>query len=114
MMSLKRGYAVVIAIDGAINLAAPRIPFEGQEITYSSFAARTAHRLGVQSMFCAPRWQDGRIGFVLERLPDPLPGESSDDHAERWRDAYVAALREFLGGEPENLRLSGGIWRHIR
>ena len=114
MMSLKRGYAVVIAVDGAINLAAPRIQFEGQEITYSSFAARTAHRLGVASLFCAPKWQDGRIGFVLTQLPDPYPGESADSHADRWREAYLSALREYLGGEPENLRLSGGIWRHIR
>jgi hypothetical protein len=114
MMSVKRGLAVVIAVDGAINLAAPRIPFEGQEITYSSFGARTAHRLGVPSLFCAPKWEDGRIGFVLKQLPDPLADESADAHAERWRDAYLTALREYLGGEPENLRLSGGIWRHIR
>ena len=50
MQSLKQGYAVVIAVDGAINLAAPRISFEGQEMTYSSFAARTAHRMGVPSL----------------------------------------------------------------
>lgn len=114
MQSLKQGYAVVLAVDGAINLAAPRIMFEGQEITYSSFAARTAHRMGVPSFFCAPRWEGERIGFVLERLPDPEPGEKADDQAERWRLAYLDALRRYLGGAPENLRLSGGLWRHIR
>ena len=114
MQSLKQGYAVVLAVDGAINLAAPRIMFEGQEITYSSFAARTAHRTGVPSFFCAPRWEGERIGFVLERLPDAEPGEKADDHAERWRVAYLDALRRYLGGAPENLRLSGGLWRHIR
>jgi tetratricopeptide (TPR) repeat protein len=114
MQSLRQGYAVVIAADGAINLGAPRIPFEGQEITYSSFAARTAHRLSVPSMFCAPYWEGGRICFVLERLPDPAEGESDESFADRWRDAYLHHLRAFLGGAPENLRLSGGIWRHIR
>lgn len=114
MISLRQGYAVVIAVDGAINLAAPRIAFEGQEMTYSSFAARTAHRLQVPSLFCAPRWEGDRIGFVMERLPDPLPDEDADSHAERWKDAYLTALRNYLGGAPENLRLSGGIWRHIR
>lgn len=114
MQSLRQGYAVVIAVDGAINLGAPRIRFEGQEITYSSFAARTAHRLGVPSMFCAPFWQGDRIGFVLERLPDPDEDEDAESFADRWRDAYLESLRQFLGGAPENLRLSGGIWRHIR
>jgi tetratricopeptide (TPR) repeat protein len=114
MQSLREGYAVVVAADGAINLGAPRIPFAGQEITYSSFAARTAHRLGVPSMFCAPRWEGDRIGFVLDRLPDPDEGEDAEAFADRWRDAYLQSLRSFLGGASENLRLSGGIWRHIR
>jgi tetratricopeptide (TPR) repeat protein len=114
MLSLRKGYSVVAAVDGAINLAAPKILFEGQEMTYSSFAARTAHRLGVPSAFCAPRWEGNRIGFIIERLPDALPEEDADSHAERWRDAFLASLRRYLGGEPENLRLSGGLWRHIR
>lgn len=114
MQSLKQGYAVVLAVDGAINLAAPRISFEGQEMTYSSFAARTAHRMDVPSFFCAPKWEGDRIGFVLERLPDPRPDETADSYADRWKEAYLAALREYLGGSPENLRLSGGLWRHIR
>lgn len=114
MLSLRKGFSVVIAVDGAINLAAPRVPFEGQEITYSSFAARTAHRLGVPSVFAAPRWEGERIGFVIERMPDAMDGESADDHAERWKEAFLTALRNFLGGAPENLRLSGGLWRHVR
>ena len=114
MKSLRQGYSVVIAVDGAINLAAPRIVFEGQEMTYSSFAARTAHRMGVPSVFAAPRWEGDRIGFVIKRLPDPNADESSDSHAERWKDAFLSVLHEYLGGEPENLRLSGGLWRHIR
>jgi predicted Zn-dependent protease len=114
MQSLRQGYSVVIAVDGAINLGAPRIPFEGQEITYSSFAARTAHRLGVPSVFVAPYWVGDRIGFIFDRLPDPAEDESDEDYAERWRVAYLESLRAFLGGDPRNLRLSGGIWRHIR
>jgi hypothetical protein len=114
LSSLHGGDAVVIAVDGAINLAAPRVQFEGQEVTYSDFAARMAHRLGIPSMFVAPRWEDGRIHFVLERLPDAQPGESADQHAARWREAFLASLRDYLGGAPESLRLSGGLWRYIR
>jgi tetratricopeptide (TPR) repeat protein len=115
MQSLKQDYIVVVAVDGAINLAAPRISFEGQEITYSEFAGRTAHRMGSASAFVAPTWQDdNRLGFVLEHLPMPNESESADDYALRWRDAYLGHLRAFLATKPENLRLSGGIWRHVR
>lgn len=114
MISIRQGYSVVIAVDGAINLAAPRIVFEGQEMTYSSFAARTAQRLEVPSVFCAPRWEGERIGFVIERMPDAEPDEDPDVFAERWRQAFLTSLRNFLGGAPENLRLSGGLWRHVR
>jgi tetratricopeptide (TPR) repeat protein len=114
MQSLKAGYAVIIAVDGAINLAAPRIRFAGQEITYSSFAARTAHRLRVPSAFCSPRWEGDRIAFTFDRLPDPEEGEGAEDFSRRWREAYLASLSAFLGGDPRNLRLSGGIWRHIK
>lgn len=114
MISIRQGYSVVIGVDGAINLAAPRIVFEGQEMTYSSFAARTAQRLEVPSVFCAPRWEGGRIGFVIEQMPDAELNEDPDVFAERWREAFLTSLRDFLGGAPENLRLSGGLWRHVR
>ena len=115
MEALKQNYNVVVVVDGAINLSAPRIRFEGQEITYSDFAARTAHRVGSASAFVAPTWNDDyRLGFVLEHLPLPDGGESADDYAMRWRSAYLGHLRSFLAGKPENLRLSGGIWRHVR
>lgn len=114
MRSLRHKYAVVIGVDGAINLAAPRIPFEGQEVTYSSFAARTAHRMAVPSIFAAPLWRDGKINFMLRSLPEPGVTKNPDDYADLWRESFLSALRDFLGGDPENLRLSGGIWRHIR
>jgi tetratricopeptide (TPR) repeat protein len=114
MRSLKQRCAVVIAVDGAINLAAPRIEFEGQEITYSSFAARTAHQMAVPSLFVAPLWQDGRIGFMLREMPPPGIVSDPEEYADLWRESYLGFLREVLRGAPENLRLSGGIWRHIR
>ena len=38
----------------------------------------------------------------------------SDAYALRWRQAYFEHLRAHVAGPPENLRLSGGIWRHVR
>ena len=115
MKALREDYTVVVVVDGAINLAAPRVGFEGQEVTYSQFAARMAYRMGSSSAFVAPVWREGNhLGFVLEHLPMPEAGESADDYAQRWPDAYFLHLRRFLSGPPECLRMSGGIWRHIR
>lgn len=114
LQALESGKAVAVAVDGAMSLAAPRIVFEGQEVTYSSFAARLAHRRRANSVFVAPQWREGRLAFHLAALPSPQAGERIDDFAARWKDAYLAELRQLLAGEPENLRLSGGIWRHIR
>lgn len=114
LRALNDGYAVCLAVDGAPNPAAPRIVFEGQEITYSSFAARAAHRLGLPSLFYAPRWADGRIIHAVEVLPESQPGEDVEVYALRWQEAYLRLLRDHLAGPPENLRLSGGIWRHVR
>lgn len=114
--ALEGGKAVGLAVDGAMSLAAPRILFEGQEITYSSFAARLAHRRQANSIFVAPQWRDGRLAFDVRPLPSPSPdgAETIEDFSARWKQAYLGELRHILGGEPENLRLSGGVWRHIR
>jgi lauroyl/myristoyl acyltransferase len=113
MRALSSGYVLCLAIDGAANPAAPRTRFEGQEVTYSSFASHLAHRMGVPSVFYAPRWEDGHVAYTLEMLPAAQPGEDADAYSQRWQQAYFERLREHLAGPPENLRLSGGIWRHV-
>jgi tetratricopeptide (TPR) repeat protein len=114
MRALGSGYVLCLAVDGAANPAAPRTTFEGQEVTYSGFAAHMAHRLGLPSVFYTPRWENGLITFTLEMLPKAEPGEDADAYAQRWQQAYFEKLREHLAGPPENLRLSGGIWRHVK
>jgi len=114
MRALGSGYVLCLAVDGAANPAAPRTVFEGQEVTYSSFASHMAHRLRVPSVFYAPRWEDGRVTYTLEMLPEAAPGEDAEAYAQRWQQAYFQRLREHLAGPPENLRMSGGIWRHVK
>jgi tetratricopeptide (TPR) repeat protein len=114
MRALGSGYVLCLAVDGAANPAAPRTTFEGQEVTYSGFAAHMAHRLGLPSVFYTPRWENGLVTFTLEMLPKAEPGEDADAYAQRWQQAYFEKLREHLAGPPENLRLSGGIWRHVK
>jgi tetratricopeptide (TPR) repeat protein len=108
------GYVLCLAIDGASDPAAPRTIFEGQEVTYSSVASRMAHRLRVPSLFYAPRWENGRVAFTLEMLPAAEPDENVEAYVQRWQQAYFQRLREHLAGPPENLRMSGGIWRHVK
>jgi tetratricopeptide (TPR) repeat protein len=114
LRALGAGNVLCVAIDGAANPAAPRTTFEGQEVTYSSIASSLAHRQGVPSVFYAPRWENGRVAHTLEMLPKVAPGEDADAYAQRWQRAYFERLREHLSGPPENLRLSGGIWRHVK
>lgn len=113
MRAIKSGYVLCLAVDGAANPAAPRTTFEGQDVTYSAFASHLAHRLGVPSVFYAPRWENGRVAYTLEMLPAANPGEDAQAHSQRWQKAYFERLREHVASEPENLRLSGGIWRHV-
>ena len=114
MRAINSGFVLCLAIDGAANPAAPRTTFEGQEVTYSSFASHLAHRMGVPSVFYAPRWENGQVTYTLAMLPAANPGEDADAYALRWQKAYFERLREHVAGPPENLRLSGGIWRHVQ
>jgi tetratricopeptide (TPR) repeat protein len=114
LKAINSGYAVGIAADGSGKIGSPTVRFEGQDISYSSFAARAAHRAKVPSLFYAPRWKDGRIDCRFEPLPSPEPDEEAGPFANRWRDAFLACLRNYLGGDPENLRLAGGLWSGIR
>jgi tetratricopeptide (TPR) repeat protein len=114
LRALQGGFAVCLAVDGALNPSAPRISFEGQDITFSSFAARAAHRLKLPSVFYAPCWVDGKVVQSLAMLPEARDGEDVEAYAARWQQAYLSMLREHVAGAPENLRLSGGLWRHVR
>ncbi len=113
MRALAQGATLTIAVDGAMNVAAPRIAFEGQEITYAGFASRLAYKQKAPSVFAVPQWRDGIIEHHLAKLPYPKEGETLDEFTARWREAYLDQLRVVLSAAPENLRLAGGIWRHI-
>jgi Flp pilus assembly protein TadD len=120
--ALADGYAVGMAVDGAPNMNAPRTEFEGREVTFSNFAARIAYKQGLGSCYAAPRWEGGwkdgtggdrQLRMHVHVLPLAQAGEGLEAYVDRWTDAWFDALRTELAGEPENLRLSGGIWRHI-
>jgi Flp pilus assembly protein TadD/lauroyl/myristoyl acyltransferase len=114
LTALQRGQGLVVALDGSVNLAAPTVEFLGQRITYSSLCARLAYKLHLPTAFVAPKWKGHEIDFWMERLPDPYVGESVGDYMQRWQAAYLEQLADYLRENPENLRLSGGLWRHIR
>ncbi|CIL97228.1 Vi polysaccharide export protein VexE [Salmonella enterica subsp. enterica serovar Typhi] len=43
----------------------------------------------------------------------PLKFESQLSFTERWKENYLQCVTRILQSDPENLRLSGGIWRNI-
>jgi tetratricopeptide (TPR) repeat protein len=112
--ALARGKVLTVAVDGAMSMAAPRITFEGQSITYSSFAARLSFKQRAPSIFAMPRWTEGRVGFHICPMPDPAGASDIDSFLVAWRRAYLGHVREALRDAPENLRLSGGLWRDVR
>ena len=114
LAALNTGRLVALAVDGAANPTAPRTRFLGQSINYSNFAARMAHRSQTPSFFLAPQWRDGMITSVLMPLPMPEADEEVVSFVLRWREAYLAHVEACLRGSPENLRLAGGLWRHVR
>lgn len=113
MQTLHSGQSLVVAIDGALNLSAPTIDFFGQQITYSSFCSRLAWKMHLPTVFGVPVWRDGRIHFVLEKMVSPHRFESQSSFIARWKDNYLKCVTQILKSDPENLRLSGGIWRNI-
>ena len=65
------------------------------------------------TVFSVPIWKNRHIHFVLERMVDPLKFESQLSFTERWKENYLQCVTRILQSDPENLRLSGGIWRNI-
>ncbi|WP_265569768.1 tetratricopeptide repeat protein [Sphingomicrobium nitratireducens] len=113
MRALSEGKVLTVAIDGAMSMDAPRVEFEGQMITYSSFAARLSFKQKAPSVWAKPRWKDGRIEFDLAHMPDPERARDLDEFLDAWREAFLGHLRNAMRDAPENLRLSGGLWRDV-
>lgn len=109
--ALARGSAVTIAVDDALDPSAPTVPFEGNKIPYSDFAARAAYRNRVPSFFAMAVWRGRRIDLVLKPLPKPEAEETADTFKARWANAFFAHLKNGFGLPPENLRLRGGFWQ---
>ncbi len=113
-VALSKGHAVVTAVDGAPDPAAPTLRFEGQDIPFSLLPARAAFRSGVASFFAMPYWKRGSIEFLVKPMPEPQRNEEQHSFEVRWTDAYVAHLKNGFALGPENLRLKGGLWRDLR
>ena len=111
--ALGKGFAVVITVDGAMNPTAPRVNWEHASITYSDFVAAMSFRLQIPSVFAVPYWADERIRFHVTELPFPQQEDSAEGFVGKWRGAFLDEMRGFFSRGPENMRFSGGIWRHI-
>ncbi|QEN85059.1 tetratricopeptide repeat protein [Labrys sp. KNU-23] len=111
--ALQKGCLIAIAVDGAMSPNAPRIEWEGAPVTYSPFCALLSYKFGVPTVFTSPYWANGKFNFAVKRLPDVKPDESLQQFAERWQRAFFEEVKNVFLQGPENLRLNGGLWRHI-
>lgn len=113
LSTLRGGGRLTIALDGATNPAAPKVLFEGQQVTWSGFVAAMIYRLKIPSMFAVPVWRNGRIRAFIREMDMPRPGQTSQDYVQTYREQFFGYVKDVLRTGPENLRLSGGIWRYV-
>lgn len=113
LKALRSNATVAIAIDGAGITSEERRPFFDKVIRLSDFVPRLAWRTGTPSFFPRITLVNGLARFRIEQLPMPGDGESANDYAGRWLDAYVTELETFLKEHPEAMRGSGGFWSRI-
>jgi tetratricopeptide (TPR) repeat protein len=111
--ALSGNNVVIVALDGVVNPSSERVVLEGQAITYTSLAARLAYHFGTPTIFGAPYWANGKIRFAAQRLPAAAEGEPEAEFRLKWQETYLEQIRAFFARGPENLRLSGGLWRDI-
>lgn len=88
--------------------------FLGRTVSVSMLVPRLAEKHGAASIWCQPLWRDGRIVLEMERMPDPEPGEPSEQWCRRWCEAYLAKMEIVMRGNPQNLNLGPGIWLNAR
>ncbi len=111
--TLASGGALVSASDSETRGATSN--FYGQEICVSETATYLAWREKAACFFLRGRWtEDRQITFDLEWLASPEAEESAEAFTSRWRSAYLDALHRALVTEPENLKLRGGFWHHVK
>jgi tetratricopeptide (TPR) repeat protein len=111
--ALAENNVVIVAMDGSTNPAAPHIVWEGRTVPYTNLAPRISYHSGTPTIFAVPYWQGDNIRYFLKALPSVEGGEGEAAFLQRWQVAFFDQVRaSFLRG-PENLRLSGGLWRNV-
>ena len=110
---LKSGTTIGLLADAAIARDRLAVPFLGRTVELPLQIPKLIQRYDTASFWCCPLWRDGKVIIVLERLPEPLPGEPRQEWCERWFAAYLAKLEPVMRGRPENLGLFSGIWSNV-
>lgn len=112
--AVRKGAIVSLAVDGAISVASRSVPFAGDFLLLSDYVPRAVYQSGVESFFPMSVWREGKVEIELIRLPKPSATDTVDMFADRWLEAFVEALEKMCVRFPDNFRMSGGFWSHVR
>jgi len=110
---IQKGTLIGFAPDSPVGREKLEFDFLGRRVAISTLVPRLAQRHGAASVFCQALWHGDRIRLSMQRLPDPRNSETAEAFAQRWSLAYLAALEPVMRGDPRNLNLGSGIWKHI-
>ncbi|MFG5384132.1 tetratricopeptide repeat protein [Yoonia sp. R2-816] len=110
--AVRAGAVVSLAADGMQR--GRRVQFLDDEIYVSDFVPRAIHQLGAPCLFPKFMWEDDQISVSVIRLCSPEPGEQLEDYIERWSNDYARVLADCFATNPDNMRLTGGIWDNVR
>ena len=113
LSALRKGEVVTLAVDGAMSPSASTSRLLDKTVTYSDFAAKVSFKYRVPALFAVGLWKGGVVELSLRSMPLPVDEEPEHVFLQRWEAAYFREVESVVRGEPENLRLSGGVWRHI-
>lgn len=107
--SLNSGDVVGWPIDSPVG-ATVTFDFLGSPVRLVAAVPKIVRRYAGASFWLLPLWREDRIIIEIERLPDPVPGESEADWTSRWYRAYLDCFERIVRGDPRNLVCQGGMW----
>ncbi len=107
--ALIEGDVVAWTVDSPVG---ETVTFEllGRPMRFVAAPPKFIARYASASFWCQSLWRGDRIVFEIERLPDPVAGESDEDWTRRWYGAYLNRLEQVVRGDPRNLQCLAGMW----
>lgn len=85
----------------------------GVRMEISNLIPKLSRELRAPSFWFQPQWIHGQIHLSIQALPTSDPDEAPQAWQNRWAEAYLAKLQEFMVSDPRNQNLNAAPWRYL-